>query len=219
MRHYAWVELQRGVLKLRQGRFADAWAHYDRADRAYSGYWLVGDHKAECLGAQGKFAEAAALYERVVERVPRPEYQQALGELYELTGQPEEAAAWNERALAAYLSAADRGGVHYYHHLVDFYADVQMDGREAVKWARKDIELRRNFSTLSALAWALYRAGEFAEALATMNQALASGATDAHLFYQAAQVHQSVSGNGDGERYLRRAAELNPHYRSFHVHR
>jgi tetratricopeptide (TPR) repeat protein len=219
MRHYAWVELQRGVLKLRQGRFADAWAHYDRADRAYSGYWLVDDHKAECLGAQGKFAEAAALYERVVQRVPRPEYQQALGELYELTGQPEKAAAWNERALAAYLSAADRGGVHYYHHLVDFYADVQVDGREAVKWARKDIELRRNFSTLAALAWALYRAGEFAEALANMDQALASGATDAHLFYQAAQVHQSVSGNGDGERYLRRAAELNPHYRSFHVHR
>ena len=33
---------------------------------------------------------------------------------------------------------------------------------------------RRNFSTLAALAWALYRAGEFAEALDTINGALLS---------------------------------------------
>lgn len=219
MRHYAWVELQRGVLKLRQGRYEDAWAHYDRADRAYSGYWLVDDHKAECLGAQGKFAEAAALYEKVVERVPRPEFQQALGELYALLGQPGQAGAWNNKALAAYLDSAQLGGVHYYHHLVDFYSEVHVDGAEAVKWARKDIRLRRNFSTLAALAWALYRAGEFAEALNTMDQALASGATDADLFFQAAQIHRSANGNGCGERYLQLAAAINPHYRSFHVHR
>lgn len=218
MRHYAWVELQRGVLKLRQGRYDDAWAHYDRAGRAYSGYWLVDDHKAECLGAQGKYAEAAALYEQVIDCVPRPEFQQALGELYFLLGQTELAEQWNERALAAYLESAERGGVHYYHHLVDFYSDVREDGPEAVKWARKDIALRRNFSTLAALAWALYRAGEFAEALVTIDQALASGATDAHLFFQAAQIHQAA-GNGNGGHYLQRAGELNPGYRSFHVHR
>ncbi|PYS34750.1 MAG: hypothetical protein DMF75_05595, partial [Acidobacteria bacterium] len=106
MRHYAWVELQRGVLKLRSGRCEDAWTHYDRAGRAYSGHWLVDDHKAECLGALGKFAEAAALYEQCVERVPRPEFQQALGELYQLLGQPDRAESWNQKALAAYLEAS-----------------------------------------------------------------------------------------------------------------
>jgi tetratricopeptide (TPR) repeat protein len=219
MRHYTWVELQRGVLKLRQGRYDDAWAHYDRAGRAYSGYWLVDDHKAECLGAQGKYAEAAALYESVVERVPRPEFQQALGELYYLLGQTDRAEQWNEKALATYLAAAERGGVHYYHHLVDFYSDVREDGPEAVKWARMDIALRRNFSTLAALAWALFRAGEFAEALITIDEALASGATDAHLFFQAGMIHQAAGGNGNGDRYLRRAGEINPDHRSFHVHR
>ena len=151
--------------------------------------------------------------------MPRPEFQQALGELYELLGRADRAQAWNERALAAYLESAQRGGVHYYHHLVDFYSDVLEDGAEAVKWARKDIELRRNFSTLAALAWALYRAGEFAEALETMNQALASGAADAHLFFQAALIQRSAGGNGNSQRYLERAAEINPQYRSFHVHR
>ncbi len=219
MRHYAWVELQRGVLKLRQGRYEEARAHYDRAGRAYSGYWLVDDHKAELLGAQGRFDEAAKLYEQVIARTSRPEFQQALGELYQVMGQRDRAEAWYQKALAGYLESAQRGDVHFYHHLADFYADVREDGAEAVKWARKDIALRRNFSTLSALAWALYRAGEFTEALDTMKQALSSGAADAHLFFQAATIYQSAGGNGNGDRYLERAHEINPHYRNFHVHR
>ena len=219
MRHYAWVELQRGVLDLRHGRYAEVSDHYQRADCAYSGYWLVDEHRAELLGAQERFDDASALYEQVVERVPRPEFQQALGELYDLMDQPEHAQPWHDKALATYLDSARRGGVHYYHHLADFYANVREDGTEAVKWARRDIELRQNFSTLAALAWALYRAGETTPALDTMNQALSSGASDAHLFFQAALIHQSAGGNGNAERYLQMAAEINPHYRSFHVHR
>jgi tetratricopeptide (TPR) repeat protein len=219
MRHYAWIELQQGVLDLRRGRFAEAQDHYDRADRAYSGYWLVDDHKAELSGAQGSFAEAAALYERVIARAPKPELQQALGELYETMGEKDRAEACYQKALNAYLDSAVAGDVHFYHHLVDFYADVRRDGREAVKWARKDIELRRNFSTLAALAWALYRAGEFPEARERIGEAVASGASDAHLFYQAAMIHQASPVNGDADRYLKLAADLNPNYKCFHVHR
>lgn len=219
MRHYAWVELQRGVLKLRQGCYEEAASHYDRAERAYSGYWLVDDHKAELLGAEGKFAEAAQLYEGVIARAPRPEFQQALGELYETLGKRDRAEDCYQKALAGYLESAGRGDVHFYHHLADFYADVREDGAEAVKWARRDIALRRNFSTLAALAWSLYRAGEFAEALETMQQALSTGAADAHLFFQAAKIYQSAGGNGHGDRYLQMAQAINPQYRSFHVHR
>jgi len=219
LRHYAWVQLQRGVLDLRSGQWEHARAHYRLAERAYSGYWLVDEHVAELLGAQGKYDEAVALYESVVERLPRPEFQQALGELYQAMGQSDSAEIWNQRALAAYLKSAESGGVHYYHHLTDFYSDVREDGTEAVRWARKDIALRRNPSTLAELAWALYRAGQFTEALDAIEQSLSSGATDAQLFYKAGMIHLAATQNGIGKEYLRKAAELNPHYQSFHVHR
>ena len=219
MRHYAWVELQRGVLDLKQGRFEKAWAHYQQADRAYSGYWLVDEHMAELLGAQERFDEAVALYQRIIARVPRPEFQQALGELYLAMGHRDEAQLWNEQALAAYLESAGRGDVHYYHHLADLYADALEDGPEAVKWARMDIELRENFSTQAALAWALYRAGEFSEALERMKQALSSGVTDARIFFQAGTIYQSAEGNCKGDQYLQLAAKLNPYHQNFHVHR
>lgn len=219
MRHYAWVELQRGLLDLSHGRYEAAHAHYRQADRAYSGYWLVAEHLAELLGAQGRFDEAAALYQQVIGRLPRPEFQQALGELFTFMGKPEQAQPWFEAALAAYLESAQLGEVHYYHHLADFYADVREEGAEAVKWASQDIALRKNSWTMAALAWALYRNGQLAEALNTMESALSAGAGDAHMFFKAAEIYRANGKTNQDKLYLQKAVEFNPHYQNFHVHR
>lgn len=219
MRHYSWLELQRGVLDLSRGEYDKARSHYERAERAYSGHWLVQEHRAELTGAEEKFDEAERLYREVVERVPRPDFQQAFGELYLRMGKTTEANGYLNRARDGFLESADRGEVHYYHHLADFYADVEENGPEAVKWARKDLELRRNFSTLAALAWALYRAEQFSEALELINEALSSGAKDARLFRTAGMIYTAATPNGKGTWYLDKAAELNPHLNNFHVHR
>jgi tetratricopeptide (TPR) repeat protein len=218
MRSYAWIEVQRGFLHFTRGRFARARAHYERAERAYPQYWFVEDYVAELLGAEGRYDEAAAIYERIVAEVPRPELQQALSELYALMDDPESARIWNAKALAAYLESAGRGEVHYYHHLVDFYSDVALDGTNAVEWASRDIALRENFSTQAALAWALYREGRFAEALEWIDRALGSGAIEPRLFNQAAKIYEAAGRLADSARLLQRAAGLNPRVECFHVH-
>lgn len=219
MRHYGWVELQRGVVDLSQGNYEKAREHYQRAERAYSGHWMVQEHVAELLAAEGKTDEAEALYQRVIERVPRPDFQQALGELYLSRGKTEAANDCLKRAESAFLESAQRGEVHYYHHLADLYADVFENGAEAVKWAQKDLELRRNFATLAAMSWALYRTGDFPKALELLNESLASGVKDARLFHQAGIIHKAISPNGKADSYLQMAAAINPHYENFHVHR
>ncbi len=219
MRSYAWVELQRGLLHLSRGRYEHALAHYRRADAGYSGYWLIDEHMAELLGAQGKYAEAAALYERIVARVPKPELQQAVGELYQLMEQPDKAEQWHAQALETYLRSVDEGGVHYWHHLVDFFADVREDGASAVAWARKDLALRDNFATQAAFAWALWHDHQFREAAAFMDRSLASGVVDARLFQSAATIYLSAGRVEKGERFLLEAREINPHLDRFHVHR
>jgi tetratricopeptide (TPR) repeat protein len=219
MRHYSWLELQRGVLDLSRGDYEKAGNHYERADRAYSGHWLVQEHRAELLGAEEKFDEAERLYRAVVRRVPRPDFQQALGELYLIMGKTGQATEWLNMARKGFLESAERGEVHYYHHLADFYADVEKNGREAVKWAKKDLELRRNFSTLSALAWALYRAERFSEAVELITEALSSGAKDSRLFRTAGMIYTAANPNGKGAWFLEKAAKLNPNLKNFHVHR
>jgi tetratricopeptide (TPR) repeat protein len=218
MRAYAWLEVQRGFLNFVHGRHDEARVHYQRGDAAYPGYWLVAEHIAEVLGAEGRYAEAAANFERVVSTTDRPDLAQAIGELYELAGQTEPAADWKERALRAYLQSARQGEVHYYHHLADYYSDVAEDGSEAVKWAYKDLQLRENFATQAALAWALYRDGRFDEAIRWIERALTSGIVEARLYFWAGDIYRA-SGDGMRAREFReRGLNLNPAVAGFHVH-
>jgi tetratricopeptide (TPR) repeat protein len=143
LRSYCWLELQRGDLC----RPAEAERHYERAERAYSGDWLVDEHMARLRAAQGRLDEALALYCTVAARAPRPEVHQALGDVYLRLGRPEEARPWHDLALAAYLDSVERGGVHYLHHLAHFYLESRPDPAEAVRWARADYELRPNLET------------------------------------------------------------------------
>lgn len=219
MRAYAWLGVQRGLLAFRRGRHDEALAHYLRADKAYSGYWLVSEHLAELYGAQRRYDEAIALYEQLIARAPRAEHQQALGDLLLYMGQRDRATPWHDRALAAYQSSVQRGEVHYFHHLAGFYADVREDGAEAVKWARGDLELRQTPAAHDALAWALYRAGRLDDAVAEMEKALAGGIRDAHVLAHAAAIHTAAGRIAEGARFLQQAAALNPRFEAFHVHR
>jgi tetratricopeptide (TPR) repeat protein len=218
MRAYAWLEVQRGFLDFDGGRHGEAQLHYRRADTAYPGYWLVDEHIAELLGAEGRYEEAAAIFERVVSTIERPDLEQAIGELYELAGQSEPAVYWKERALTAYLQSERRGEVHFYHHLVDYYTDVAEDGAEAIKWAHKDLQLRKNFATRAAFAWSLYRDGQFGDAVRWIDRALASGVVDPRLYFWAAEIYRAAGKEVEGRELRQRAIDCNPAVAGFHLH-
>jgi tetratricopeptide (TPR) repeat protein len=219
MGSYAWVELQRGFLRFSRGKYNEALEHYQRAEDAFSGSWLVEDYIAEALGAQGRFKEAEANYKKLVARSPRPEFYQALGDLFLFMGDAERAGQWHDKALVGYRKSVEEGNVHYFHHLAGFYADVRHDGPEAVRWARRDAELRDNFLTQDSLGWALYRDNQFAEALAAIDRALSSNVQDAQIFVHAALINLANGRTEEGKQLFQRAAQVNPSHGAFHVHR
>jgi tetratricopeptide (TPR) repeat protein len=218
MRAYSWLEVQRGFLAFAHGNYDEARARYERADAAYPGYWLVREYLAELLGAEDRYREAIDILEGISPDGGRPDLHQAIGELYERSGQPDRAGYWYEKALAEYLQSARSGEVHFYHHLADYYADVAKDGAAAVTWARADLRLRENFSTQAVLAWALYRNGWFHEARNWIDRALASGAVEAHLFVRAAAIYSAVGNSVPGRRHMESAKRLNPWIENFHIH-
>ena len=218
MRAYAWLEVQRGFLNFARGQDGEAQLHYRRADTAYPGYWLVDEHVAELLGAGARYDEAVAMYQSIASNGQRPELEQAIGELCDLAGQSGPAAYWKERALTAYLQSAQRGEVHYYHHLVDYYTDVAENGAEAVKWAYKDLQLRENFATQAALAWALYCDRRLSDAVHWVDRALASGVVDAMLDFRASEIYSAAGNEVEGRNLRERALKLNPAVGRFHLH-
>ena len=74
-------------------------------------------------------------------------------------------------------------------------------------------------SLREALAWALYRGGEFEKSVAEIKLALSSGDRSAHLFYHAAMILSAAGDLKEGQRYLRETFALNPRHNAFHVHR
>jgi tetratricopeptide (TPR) repeat protein len=151
--------------------------------------------------------------------VPRPEVLHALGDVYAVMGKAGDAKAWHEKALAKYLGATRDGSSHYYHHLAGFYCDSRPDPAEARKWARKDLEVRRSVHAYESLAWALYHNGEFAAAADAMDKALSLKTKDSHVLYHASLVYYRAGKAERGRECLKRAAEANPKFMEFHVHR
>lgn len=215
----AWFQVRLGYFYFRTGDFDNAEKHYQAALKTWPNSYLASDYLAELRAAQQRYDEAIALYRKVVEAVPRPEFFQALGDVYTSMGKPNDARPWLDRARLAYHASVDTGALHYIHHLATFYSDSQLNGPEAVKWARQDIELRQTVWTHDALAWAQYRNAEFSSAVDTVQKALAFGTQDAHLLFHAGTIYSRAGKMADGKKLIRQALTTNPRHNSFHVHR
>lgn len=208
-----------GELYFRRGDFDSAEAQYRLAQTALPTAYSVSEHIAELRGAQEHFGEASGIYQKLLSRADRPDLAQALGDLYDFQGSAAEAKPWHQQALAGYRASIDRGEIHFIHHLAGYYCDVQQDGAEAVKWARKDLEMRQTPAAHDAMAWALYRAGDFLASRAEIDAALSGGIKDAHILSHASFIYSAAGDLKKGEDLRREAAAVNPHYNNFHVHR
>src|SRR6266540_207640 len=215
----AWRHVQIGELALKLGDWEAAESHYKDALLKQPDYYTGLDHLAELKGAEGKIDESIALYSHLIERVERPEFLQALGDLYLFAGKAGEARPWHNRALAGYLASVKRGEILYLHHLVAFYSDSVNQPEEAIPLARRDLTLRHSIQAYDALAWALYKAGKKEEALELTAKALATGAPEAHILYHAGMIRMGSGDIPGGRATLQRALEANPRYNTFHVHR
>jgi len=215
----AWFLLRLGEIYFRTGQLEAADTQYQAALKLAPESAPALDHLAELRGAQARYDESIALYRKAIDKTPRAEYQQALGDLYAFMGKPDEAKPWHERALAAYLESVGQGNAHYLHHLAGFYSDVRENPAEALRWARKDLEIRHSLYAYDTLAWTLYKSGQFAEARDAMKQALALGTQDAHMRYHAGLVYSRAGDLKQGQAYLKQAMAINPYYNAFHAHR
>ena len=215
----AWCLTQLGQLAFNTGKWDAAAQYYQSALVEQPDNFSAQAHLAELRAAQEKYDESIRLYEEVIKRTSRPEFCQSLGDVYAVMGKLVEAAMWHARAKDAYLKNANEGNAHYFHHLAGFFSDVEENPAEALKWARRDLELRHTSAAEDALAWAFYRGNQFAEAAEIAKQILARGTKDAHILAHAGMIFLAAGDGARGKEILSEAARINPKHNSFHVHR
>lgn len=215
----AWCLIQLGQLAFNTGQWDAAEQYYQSALGEQPDNFAAQEHLAELRAAQEKYDESIRLYEQVIKRTSRPEFCQALGDVYTIMGKLADAERWHARARDAYLKNAEEGNAHYFHHLAGFFSDVEEKPEEALKWARRDLELRHTAAAEDTLAWALYRGSKYPEAAEIVKRIVARGTTDAHILEHAGMILLAAGDPDRGKKTLAEAGRVNPRHNSFHVHR
>ncbi|MGW8883108.1 tetratricopeptide repeat protein [Streptomyces sp. NPDC055749] len=204
----AFAEARLGDLAWSGGAVGRAEGHYRRALDSVPDHPYAQAGTARVLAARGERGRALEVYERLVGRTPLPQF---LLETLELRGAAGVNSPGEEAAVLAAqvrLSLADGGPVDP--QLALFAAD-HGDPEDAVELMRREWKHTRSVIAADALGWALHRAGRDAEALVYVRKAAATGWKNALFRYHRGVVEREL-GLPEGERHVREALALNPHF-------
>ena len=207
----AWVRTQLGNLYFNTGNLEQAEAEYQRTlqDRPNYVYAMAGLGRVQA--AQGKTDEAIKLLEKAVGIMPMPEFVIALGDLYQTTGQQEKAD--QQYKLVATIEKLYRAnGVDMDMEIALFNADHDQNLPETLALAQKAYANRPSIHGADALAWALYKAGNYTEAQKYSEKALELGTKDALKLFHAGLVALKLGDQTTAREYLEQALAINPHF-------
>lgn len=210
----AWCHLRAGGIAWGHGDWKRAGLSYAAARALTPDSYRVLEHQAELEAAQGRDDEALVLYARAIARSAQPEFHQAVAAILQRRGRTSEANAALERARAGYEQAAADGDPGAFRPLALFFVDVDSKPSEAVRWARKDAEIRQDAVTLGVLAWTLLKNGTPDEAALHADRAIEARPVDADTWYRVGVVSMERGDRTAARTRLTRALKINPRFAS-----
>jgi tetratricopeptide (TPR) repeat protein len=206
---FAWILTQMARINRLAGRPEAAEPLLQQALKTFPEYSLSLEELAEVRLVEQRYPEAVELLQRRNQKFPslHSRYQEARA--LERAGKRAEAEsvyADFERQARGRIEQPDNANLE----LVAYYAERAHKPEEALRIARREVELRHDVGTLDAYAWALYAHGETEEANRQIEKALAVGSRGPSLFYHAGVIEVAAGQKAAGARHLRQALDLDP---------
>lgn len=207
----AWFQVRLGHQLLDSGKIDEAAVQFEEAVEGVPKYFLAVAGLAEARTAQGRFDDALKMYARTIELCPDPIFFMAVGDIHTHRGA-------TDKAQTAYATAektiveSDATPAEYSRELSLFYSERGMQSKKAVELARTDLKFRQDILGHDALAWALYRDGQFEDAAKAVEQALRTGSKHAKLHYHAGMIHHRLGHADQAKKHLSHALAQNPRF-------
>ena len=209
--HYAWVRSQLGLLLFNAGQLEPAEAQFAEAMRAFPEYHYALTGLADVRAARGEVDAAVTLYRRSLEVAPVQKTAASLGDLLSRLGRDEEAKqAFDLVETIETLNRAN--GVRPDPWMALYRVDHGGDPAAAVRLARERDDEADTVRADDALAWALYKNGDFQEALAASDRSLRLGTRLASYHFHRGMIQAALGDADAAEKSLREALEINPHF-------
>ncbi len=204
----AWYQVRLGHQLLDSGKIDEAAAQFEEAMNGVPKYFLGVAGLAEARAAQGRFDDALKLYTRTIELAPDPIFYMAAGDIHTHLGATEKAREAYAVAEKTILES-EATPAEYSRELSLFYSERDLQSKKAVELAQTDLKFRQDIMGHDALAWALYRDGQFEEAATAMQQALRTGCKNAKLHYHAGMIQQRLGHAEAAKKHLSHALAQN----------
>ena len=183
----AWLLTQIAHLHLISGNLAEAESYAKGALGLFADYHYALGTLAQVRLAQNRSEEAVALLEKRYAAAPHAENLFALAEALDHAGRKDDArkafAGFEQKALKE-SAIADNAN----HELIAYYVDYAHEAGKALELARAELARRRDAFTLDAYAWSLAASGDYAQANAEMQKALAFGVKDPKVLRHASEI-------------------------------
>jgi tetratricopeptide (TPR) repeat protein len=207
----AWSQYQLGEELFLAGQTSVAENAYLASLDNCPGYYRALASLAKVRASQGRYLDAIKLYNQAIAKVPYPEYAAALGDIYRLLGQPNDAKKQYDLVeFIAYLSQVNRQ-IHN-RDLALFYADHDLKLSEALALAQNELEVRRDIYTWDVLAWCLFKNDKLHEASEAISRALEQGTKDPQLLFHAGMIYEKLGDSLKAQEFLRGALATNPNF-------
>lgn len=207
----AWYLLRVGDIYFNRGEIREAGEFYEAALRVFPEYHLAYAGLGKARAAQKNYSEAIMYYQKSIDVVPQPDSLAALGDIYMITDQPDQAAIQYETVEYIGKLAALNEQV-YNRQLANFYSDHNLKVDEALHLALTELKERKDIYGYDAAAWAYYQNDEFEQAEKMMDQALSLGTQDARLYYHAGMIAYALNKEQKARECLELALAINPHF-------
>jgi len=213
----AWCRVQLGNLYATYtGDLAGAEAEYRRALVGYPGYVHAQAGLARLAAVRGEYRAAIATYESLVTVMPLPEFIIALGDLYTVEGRVDDAA--QQYALVRAVQELNRAnGVDVDLELALFDVDHDRDLSAALERVQEQFADQPSIKSADALAWTLFKRGDYQAAQSASDQALRLGTRDPLLAFHAGMIAQQLGESDRAREHLQRALALSPSFSILHV--
>ena len=208
----AWAHTQYGTFLFNRNRIDEADAQYAEALKAYPTYIHALAGQASVAAARGDYDRSIELYTQVTQRQPLPQYVAALGDVYAVAGKQTQADR-QYALIGAIEQLYQANGINVDLQMSLFFADHDTSISNAVQQALAVRQAQPgSIYTADAVAWTLYKSGQYDQALPYANAALAMGTQDASLFYHAGMIQKALGNNSAAQDDLQKAIAINPHF-------
>lgn len=210
----AWCLADLGGILWKLGKEAEASTAYREALVAFPGYFPAYAGLGRIASATNHPREAAEFFLKAQAAAPMPEFAEALEDLYTRMGNAR--AALNQRQLIDAIESTMRaGGEKTNRNMALLFANQNRNLDRARELVANEIKVRPDIYTFDALAWVLFRQGQFEAAQTASQKALALATPEPAFHFHAAMIAQALGQNDRAGAEFQKALALNPNF-DFH---